>query len=209
MRRAEEGFSLVGLLAGTTIMLILMGAAVPSWKYVMKDAREEELLFRGIQIAEAIERYQKKNGNAPPPSLEVLVKGKYLRKPFTEPMAKNGKWRFVRPGEALPVPGRPGTPLPGKEPPAPPAPGPLPDAPQVGGGAPGMIVGGFIGVASTSKEKSLRMFNGRTRYNEWLFVAGQPRVIGKQTGPMPAPGSAPGSAPGPGGPPVPPPQPPK
>ena len=199
----------MGLLAGTTIMLIMMGAAIPAWKYVMKDAREEELLFRGIQIAEAIERYQKKNGNAPPPSLEVLVKGKYLRKPFKEPVSKNGKWRFVRPGEALPVPGRPGA-GPGPQPPAPP-PVPAPEPkPQAGGDAPGLIVGGFIGVASTSKEKSLRMFNGRTRYNEWLFVAGQPRVIGKQTTPVPAPGGAPGAPPGPGGPtPLPPPQPPK
>ena len=197
MRRSESGFSLVGLLAGCTIMLILMGAAVPSWQYVMKDMREEELLFRGIQIAEAIERYQKKNGNASPPSLDVLVKGKFLRKAYKEPMSKTGKWRFVRPGEALPVPGRPGLPIPG-QPAAPPP--PAPEAP----GSPGMIAGGFIGVASLSKDKSLRIFNGRTKYNEWLFVAGQPRVIGKQT--TPAPGGAPGM---PGAPQVPVPQPPQ
>ena len=40
-------------------------------------------------------------------------------------------------------------------------------------------MGGFQGVASTSTEKSLRVFNGRTRYNEWLFLPGQPRVIGR------------------------------
>lgn len=204
---AEAGFSLVALVAGATIMLMMMGVAVPSWKYVMKDAREEELLFRGIQIAEAIERFQKKNGNAPPPSLEVLVKGRYLRKPYKEPMAKNGKWRFIRPGEALapglPVPGAPGIPPAPGAPPAPPGP------PSVGGpgatDAPGMTLGGFIGVTSFSKEKSLRIFNGRTRYSEWFFVAGQPRVIGKQ--PTPIPGAAPGGAPRPGMPPAPQPSP--
>ena len=54
-----------------TIMLILMGAAMPTWKYVMKNEREEELLFRGGQIADAIERYQKKNGKSLPAALEV------------------------------------------------------------------------------------------------------------------------------------------
>jgi hypothetical protein len=45
-------------------------------------------------------------------------------------------------------------------------------------------------VASTSTDKSLRIFNGRTKYNEWLFVAGQPRVVGRQIPAGPRPGSA-------------------
>ena len=48
--------------------------------------------------------------------------------------------------------------------------------PREGAGA---AFGPFIGVASLSKEKSLRVFNGRQRYDQWLFVVGQPRVIGK------------------------------
>src|SRR5438552_579048 len=47
----EAGFSLVAVIAGVTIMMTLMGAAVPAWRYVMKDDREEELFFRGNQIA--------------------------------------------------------------------------------------------------------------------------------------------------------------
>jgi hypothetical protein len=52
-------------------------------------------------------------------------------------------------------------------------------------------------VASTSTEKSLRIFNGRTRYNEWVFLPGQPRVVGKPVRPAgPQPGSAfPGTRP--------------
>ena len=49
-------------MAAVTIMLIVLGAAAPTWRYVMKNDREEELIFRGGQIADAIERYQKKNG---------------------------------------------------------------------------------------------------------------------------------------------------
>ena len=79
----------------------------------MQNEREQELFFRGDQIATAIERYQKKNGGAAPPTLEVLVKGKFLRKAYTDPMTKDGKWRFIRVGEVMlararaALPGRP------------------------------------------------------------------------------------------------------
>src|SRR5260221_612907 len=89
-------------------MMVMLTAAVPSWRYLMKDTREEELLFRGKQIADAIQRYQKKNANAVPPSLDVLVKGKYLRKAYKDPMTKDGKWRFIRQGE-LTAAGQPAT----------------------------------------------------------------------------------------------------
>ncbi|HLA78209.1 MAG TPA: type II secretion system protein [Vicinamibacteria bacterium] len=192
-RRTDAGYSMPGLLAGIAIMLILMTVAVPSWQYVMKDAREEELIFRGCQIAEAIERFQKKNGNAPPVSLEVLVQGRYLRKAYTDPMTPKGKWRFVRPGEPVgPVPGpKPGGPLP--------SPSPSPGA----FGGPGTPLGPILGVASTNPDKSLRMFNGRTKYSDWLFVAGQPRVVGRPPGPAMPPGGGafgpPRSSPSPGG----------
>ena len=196
-RHGERGFSLVAVVAGMTIMLILMGAAMPSWKYVVQNEREQELYFRGDQIASAIERYQKKNGNTAPPTLEVLVKGKYLRKAYTDPMTKDGKWRFIRVGEVM-VP-RVGT-QPGR-----PAASPVPSpSPRQGPGSRSDPLGPFIGVASTSKEQSLRVMNGRDHYDEWMFVAGRPRVLG-HTGPLmpegnaaPAPGPKPGDGKGPG-----------
>ena len=49
-------------------------------------------------------------------------------------------------------------------------------------------------MASLSKQESLRLFNGRTRYDQWVFLAGQPRRLGRNTGPMPAmPGNVPGA----------------
>jgi type II secretory pathway pseudopilin PulG len=165
-------------MASITIMLIFMAALTPGWKYILANDREEELLFRGISIARAIEQFQKKNGNALPPSLEALVQGKHLRKLYKDPMTKGGKWRFVRQGETTvgtaPIPG--GSPSPGASPS--PSPSPSPDAtsslnPQ--------SVGVVAGVATTNTGKTYRVFNGRTRYNEWLFIAGQPRVIGRPT----------------------------
>ncbi len=199
-RRAEAGYTLVALLASMTIMLILMAAAMPAWRYVMKNDREEELISRGGEIADAIQRYQQRNGNALPISLEVLVKGKFLRREYKDPMTKDGKWRFIRPGESI---------------------GPI--RPPGGGSAgstrtttttttrpsafsqPGTAgtLGGIQGVASRSEEESLRVFNGRTKYNEWLFLPGQPRIVGRAPRSPGAPGTTPaqpGGRPGqPGG----------
>ena len=184
---------MVALMAAVAVMMIMLAAAVPSWRYVMRNDAEEELIFRGGEIADAIARFQRRNGNALPPSLEVLVKGKFLRRPYKDPMTKHGRWRFIRPGEVV-VPGASGI-------------------PGTSGGTtttttttttrlsafsqPGMTLGGFQGVASTSTEKSLRVFNGRTRYDEWVFLPGQPRVVGRPVGPaLPRPGGAfPGSRP--------------
>jgi len=92
---------MVALLAAVAVMMVLMAAAVPSWRYVMRNDSEEELLFRGGEIADAIARYQRRNGNALPSSLEVLMKGKFLRRAYKDPMTKHGRWRFLRQGEAI------------------------------------------------------------------------------------------------------------
>lgn len=194
MKRSERGYALAALLATITVMMILMAAAVPSWKYVVKNEKEEELIFRGGQIADAIRRFQAKNGNALPASLDVLVKGKFLRKAYTDPMVKDGKWRLIRQGEPIPAAG--GAPrAPGASPapsPSPSArPGTAPTSPFATGGA-GTSVGAFVGVASLSTEPSLRLFNNREKYSEWFFIAGQPRVVGKQV--IAAPQQLPGGA---------------
>jgi type II secretory pathway pseudopilin PulG len=165
-----------------------MGVAAPSWRYVMQDEREEELIFRGSQIADAIQSYQSKHGNAPPPSLEVLVKGRFLRKLYKDPMARKGEWRLIRQGEPVaPGPSPSGRPSPGATPP--------PVTRPTGPGMPsGQGLGAVVGVASRSTEKSLRVFNGRKRYDEWYFVAGQPRVVGS-TSIIPVPPGGPQQAP--------------
>jgi type II secretory pathway pseudopilin PulG len=192
-------------MASVTIMLILMAASVPSWRYVMKNDAEEELIFRGGEIADAIARYQQKNGNALPPSLEVLVKGRFLRKEYKDPMTKDGKWRLIRQGEAIgPIraPGAGGETGASASAAAGPGfrgtssrPGALGSASTSGPGRSatgrqrGATLGGIQGVASTSEETSLRVFNGRTQYNEWIFLPGQPREVGR---PQRRPGAAPG-----------------
>jgi type II secretory pathway pseudopilin PulG len=187
MRPRERGFSLVAAMSGIAIMMIMMTAAVPSWRYVMRNMREEELLFRGNQIAEAIERYQRKNGGAAPASLEDLVKGKFLRRAWGDPMTLDGKWRLLKPGE---VGGMRFRRLRGRDRDAGPGGAGIGSGPGAGPGlgsgsdrlTPGLGsgVGGFVGVATTFEGEAFRIFNGQTKYDEWFFVAGQPRVVGRQ-----------------------------
>ncbi len=175
-----SGYALVALMASIAIMLLALSAAAPSWRYLVRNDRELELIFRGGEIADAIGRYQRRNGNALPVSLDVLVKGKYLRRAYKDPMSKDGGWRFIRPGEVL-LPGQ--SPFPGGR-------GSSGDRTSTtttttrpsAFSRPAGVMAAFQGVASTSQEKSLRLFNGRSRYDEWVFAPGLPRVIGRPSG---------------------------
>ena len=189
-----RGYSMPALLAMLAIMTLALMLAMPSWRYLVHDDKEQELIFRGGQISSAIARFQRKNGNALPTSFEQLVKGKYLRQEYKDPMTRDGKWRIVRPGEVSPVrpagvaggPGRPGA-----------TPSPTP-APTPGFGASqGGLTGPIAGVASLSKESSLRSVNGNVTYNLWVFAPSIPLVIGGQApSAAPRPGAA-GQLPGP------------
>jgi type II secretory pathway pseudopilin PulG len=192
--RGQRGVALIALMASVTVMMIGLAVGMPAWKYVVKNDKEEELIFRGSQIANGIRRYQAKNGNALPASLDVLVKGKFLRRAYKDPMTKDGQWRLIRQGEALPgavsptgVPGRPGSspspspsPAFGQSPRPNPSPSPSSVGPSQGMGPGGTGVGAFVGVASRSTEKGLRLVNNRENYNEWAFLAGQQIVVGNR-----------------------------
>jgi type II secretory pathway pseudopilin PulG len=171
------------LLAMLAIMTLALMLALPSWRYVAQDDKEQELIFRGGQISAAIARFQRKNGNALPTSFEQLVKGKYLRQEYKDPMTKDGKWRIVRPGEVAPV--RPGGPAVPGRPAATPTPTP---APTFGGNQ--GLTGPIGGVASLSTETSLRTVNGNSTYNLWIFAPNIPLVIGGQTAAGPRPPGA-------------------
>jgi type II secretory pathway pseudopilin PulG len=159
----ERGYAMAALLVTLAIMAVLMSVAMPVWRQEARREKEAELIFRGEQIARAIALFRTKNNNAMPASLDVLVTGRFLRKKFREPMAKDGEWRLITAASGNPNPGQPGNPNPGQ-----PQRGiPPPQQQQPGGQS--QVAGGIMGVSSKSTETSLRLYQGANRYDQWQF----------------------------------------
>lgn len=181
---------MAALLVSLAVMSVLMSVAMPVWRHEARREKEAELVFRGEQYARAIALYRSKNANNFPPSIDVLVQGKYLRKKYKDPMAPDGEFRIV------PLGGQAGqqgtgqqTPGPGGRGSQPPGRGATVAQPGLVGQTP-MASGGIIGVASKSTETSIRIYKGQTRYDQWPFtfnVVNRPggNVPGAQTPGMP------------------------
>jgi type II secretory pathway pseudopilin PulG len=187
----EDGYAMAALLVMLSIMAILMTAAMPVWRQQAQREKEEELVWRGQQYVRAIRLYQAKN-QAFPPSIDMLVDGRFIRKKYKDPITDDdfaalgaasapGVGSGAGSGQAgLPAGvqqeltksaqrGQQGGSFPGQSG----QPGTaFPGQPgQPGGAFPGAPpVGGVIGVASKSKAESIRAYQGRTHYNEWAFV---------------------------------------
>jgi type II secretory pathway pseudopilin PulG len=150
------------LLVAMGVMAVMMTVAMPVWKQIAQREKEEELVFRGQQYARAIGLFQRKYANTPPPSLDVLVQERFLRKKYKDPIAD---------ADFVPIPAaQAGAATPGGAPGGPAAGRGGPGAPATG--APGITAarGGIIGVTSASTAPSIRIYNGATRYNQWRFV---------------------------------------
>ena len=155
----ERGYAMAALLVALAIMGILMSVAMPVWRQEARREKEAELIFRGEQYARAIALYRFKNANIPnafPPSIDMLVEGRYLRKKYKDPMTKDGEFEVMPVGASLSM--QPNNPT------APSAPKPLQPSPN------SPVVGGIMGVRSKSEENSLRIYRGQTKYNQWAFT---------------------------------------
>ncbi len=160
---------MAAMLVALGVMAVLMSAAMPVWRQAAQREKEEELVFRGKQYARAIGLFQRKYANAYPPTLDVLVEQHFVRKKYKDPITNDDfqplyQVMQVQPG--MPGGGR-GATRPGQTVTAAPA------GTTAGSGltaAPSGPRGGIIGVTSKSKDKSIRIYNGRDHYNEWQFV---------------------------------------
>jgi len=104
--RQQHGFTLIELIVTTSIMAILVGAAIPIAKIAIYREREHELREDLWMIRDAIDRYkdaadrgafqQKVDSQGYPPDLDTLVTGvdvggkkvKFLRHVPLDPMTK-------------------------------------------------------------------------------------------------------------------------
>ena len=176
------------LLVAMSIMAIMLTVAMPVWKHTARREKEEELVFRGMQYVHAIALFQRKTANAYPPNIDLLVRERYLRKKYKDPITNDDfvplpvgaaagagtSGRDSQPG------GRGGQTAPDGRGSPPSTPGSTASSPPQGVGGRGSAtplgtpsagtIGGISGVASKSKDQSIRIYNGRSHYNEWAFV---------------------------------------
>ena len=195
----QRGYAMAALLVSIAVMTLLMSVAMPVWRTQAQREKEAELIFRGEQIARAINLYTRKMGGGNfPPNLDVLVQGRFLRKLYKDPMTEKGDWDLILAGSGVPGGGGPqqqpqpgrgrtGGPSTGLGAPPPSSGrgigiGAQPQSPFSGrqgqgqapsfGGQPGAGGrGGLMGVRSKSKESAFRLYKGSgTHYNEWQFL---------------------------------------
>ena len=90
------GYNLVILVVLVAVMNILVAAALPVWSNVIKREKEEELIFRGLQYAEAIRVFQQRHGRLPVRLDELLeVEPRSIRQLWTDPFRDDGQWGVV------------------------------------------------------------------------------------------------------------------
>ena len=105
---------MAALLIMISLLSIGMIALLPVWRQQSQREKEAELAFRGEQYARAIYLFRTKNGNQPPPNIDVLVQGRYLRKKYKDPITGEDFQPIF--GGQQPQPGAPargGSPVPG------------------------------------------------------------------------------------------------
>jgi type II secretory pathway pseudopilin PulG len=115
-RRSEAGYTLVALLAMMTVVALFAMAVAPSVQQQAQREREQEAIFRGEQVAEAIRSYYRYRVNtvraggaqALPTSMDQLLQGipvpggsknrQILRASAArDPLTIEGEWRFILP----------------------------------------------------------------------------------------------------------------
>lgn len=158
-RLDDRGYIMVVLLIGMAVTAVWMGAMLPSWRQQAVREKEAELVFRGEQYARAIALYWRKNGQALPPNLDVLVSQRFLRKKYRDPIA-NAEFLPVATAAGVAVGGLPPQQALGA------GRGQAPVTPSLG------LLGrgaGISGVRSTSTTTSILVYQGQQSYSQFPF----------------------------------------
>src|SRR5215213_1655177 len=85
----NRGYAMAALLVAMSVMAVLMSALLPVWTHMATREKEEELIFRGKQYARAIGLFQRKYANTAPPTIDLLVEQRFLRKKYKDPITND------------------------------------------------------------------------------------------------------------------------
>ncbi|MBW7956960.1 MAG: type II secretion system protein [Deltaproteobacteria bacterium] len=99
------GFTYLSLLFLVTLMGLAAGTAGKYWSFEVRREKEEELIFRGMEIRRAIGKYYSESPGAKtyPRSIDDLandprypVTKRHLRKIYHDPMTGEADWEVIR-----------------------------------------------------------------------------------------------------------------
>jgi len=158
----QSGYTIVLVLVIVAVLTVGLLAALPVWETQVRRESEEELIFRGTQIVDAIKFYQKKFPGQFPASLEELTKKRFLRRLYRDPMTRDGRWDIIVQSERQAPRKAGGTPA---------GPSQIMVVPEADMAAAGAVR--ILGVVSTSKRSSIRIYNDQASYDQWFFYLGQ------------------------------------
>lgn len=178
-RDRQSGYNMVVLMVLVTVLHVLVAAALPAWSGAIQREKEEELIFRGLQYAEAIRVFQARFGH-PPNRLEELVEvePRSLRRLWEDPMTGEARWGLIFAGAGTPIPGQEqgggqeeggagggqgeqsgfGTDT------------TQPRRPITSGDRDTVTQGPISGVHSLARGEAMLEFQGKQRYSEWHFT---------------------------------------
>ena len=109
--RRKAAYTLVSLAIIFTLMNIAVAAALPAWSHIIQHDKEEELIFRGLQYAEALRVFQIRFGRLPTNLKEMMeTEPRCLRQLWHNPFHEEGRWALIPAGVGAPIPGTPGGP---------------------------------------------------------------------------------------------------
>lgn len=106
MRSSEGGFTYLTALMIVMVMGIMLAKTGQSWQQMMQREKEEELLFRGSQMQEALTRWHRPAGGGhvatPLTDLKHLLQDprtagtvRHLRRPYLDPVTGK-EWELIR-----------------------------------------------------------------------------------------------------------------
>jgi type II secretory pathway pseudopilin PulG len=162
-RGRSSGYTLIVLVIAVTLLSIAVATALPLWSGQIKRDKESELVFRGLQYAEAIRVFQRRFGR-PPARLEELmeIRPRSIRQLWKDPMTEDGAWVLLV-KDPQNQQGNNGAP-------------PNTEGDEQGGGgaanppAGAPPAGPIVGVRSRSNKESMRTFFESETYSSWNFT---------------------------------------
>ena len=89
-RKARAGYTLAFLMVMVAIMNIALAKATPVWSHLIQREKEEEMIFRGLQYAEAIRVFYVRYNQWPQKLTELTEdkgKGRTIRQLWNNPLA--------------------------------------------------------------------------------------------------------------------------